>query len=490
MIDQKQAKLDFKSVGFMLLEPIALVKSPVKSRCLTCGIEVSQNYLQVKNRIKRNTGLMGCRKCFKRRDDADVEQILLDAGLQPIDAYPGAGVPWKFRCTTCGEVSSRRLSQIQTGKGCPICGQRNRVDPRWVSSSEAVEDFRLANLKPLDPYPGKATVKWRATCLRCNREVSPKLREVRAGQGGCKFCARTAQAATRRRSEVEVRQLFSDSNLVLLSSYESNRKTVEARCSICSKSFSLRVSTVEDGLGCPYCNQRRVDPVDAIAVMKGFGLEPLEPYPGSPQRKWKCRCTKCESIVTPRFSSARHGIGICPHCSGKVVDVAKAVELMRTRGLEPLVDFPGSVKPWLCKCVNCNRETSPAYNSIYSKAKGGCKWCADKGINYQAPSIVYLITNDELGAHKIGIAAQTSQRMKAHKRNGWQTFKTLKTEDGYIAKKIEDDVLNWWRSELGLGHFLLPEQMPQGGFTETADSMQITLVETWEKVLKYAKKHD
>jgi hypothetical protein len=70
-------------------------------------------------------------------------------------------------------------------------------------------------------------------------------------------------------------------------------------------------------------------------------------------------------------------------------------------------------------------------------------------------------------------------RLADHRRGGWETFKTLPTENGYIAKQVEDAVLKWWRQELGLAYYLLPEQMPQGGFSETVDAAEVELEETW-----------
>lgn len=488
-MDQAKVKADFEKIGLILLDEVKTVKDKtVRSECQKCGQIIYYSYFQVKQRIKRDTGLTGCRKCFKKLDHTFAEEIMRKAGLRPLEPYPGALPPWRFKCDSCGNESKRRFADIQMGKGCPICGMKNRSDSRWVTEEEALENFREAGLEPTEKYPGKAQLPWNSKCLTCGEMVHPTLREIRAGQGGCRFCAKVSAAAKIRRSRKEVETLFRSKGMELLSEYVRNRTPVEARCLVCSKVSSVLVKTVEEGLGCPYCNQRRVDPVEAVEVMRSYGLEPLEPYPGNPHAKWQCKCTKCANTVTPVWAHARHGRGICPHCSGSIVNVEQAIELMRSRGLEPLVVFPGSAKPWLCRCENCGRETSPQYNAIYSKSRGGCKWCADKGIDYAAPSIVYLITNKELGAHKIGIAAETSQRMVAHSREGWVTYKTLHVVDGYTAKQVEDQVLSWWRHDLGLAHFLLPEQMPQGGFSETVDADEVDLPLTWEQVVRAHRK--
>lgn len=480
VMDQKTVASDFAAVGLKLIDEVMTVKdSNVRSECMKCGAVVTYSYLQVKQRLKRNTGLTGCRRCFKRLSQSEVNRVMLDAGLTPLGLYVGALEPIEFECQECHERSFRRFADIQMGKGCPKCGMRNRTDSRWVSSEEALAQFRAANLEPLEPYPGKSRLPWRSKCLVCSEVVAPTLQVIRKGQGGCKYCGKRSMASKRRRSQEEVEHTFSSAGLTLLSDYKSNRDALLTRCNSCKKTFEIHFKTAQIGLGCPYCNSRRVDPGDAERLMRAHGLEPLEPYPGAPNLKWRCRCLRCANEVTPQYSYAKHGRGLCPHCSRTIVNVEQAIELMLSRGLEPLENFPGSNKPWRCRCEVCGRETSPTYGTIYSKPKGGCKWCADTGIDYAAPSIVYLITHKEFGAHKIGIAAITSTRMNSHKREGWETFKTLATENGYIAKQVEDAVLNWWREERGLAHYLLLEQMPQGGFSETVDASEISLLETW-----------
>ena len=50
------------------------------------------------------------------------------------------------------------------------------------------------------------------------------------------------------------------------------------------------------------------------------------------------------------------------------------------------------------------------------------------------------------------------------------------------AYEIEQAVLTWLRDDLGLPQYLLPEQMPQRGHTETVDASEIDLRTIWAKV--------
>jgi hypothetical protein len=78
-----------------------------------------------------------------------------------------------------------------------------------------------------------------------------------------------------------------------------------------------------------------VDPIEAEGVMLAAGFEPLTPYPGS-LRPWDCRCLKCGRKSTPAYSAVRYmGTG-CRYCAGNLVDPVDALADMRKAGLEPL----------------------------------------------------------------------------------------------------------------------------------------------------------
>jgi hypothetical protein len=57
---------------------------------------------------------------------------------------------------------------------------------------------------------------------------------------------------------------------------------------------------------------------------------------------------------------------------------------------------------------------------------------------------------------------------------------------GSAAVAIEDDVLGWWRTGLGLPSYLRSDQMPQGGWTETVTAARIDLAATVARVCELA----
>lgn len=58
---------------------------------------------------------------------------------------------------------------------------------------------------------------------------------------------------------------------------------------------------------------KRLDPVEAVAIMRAAGFEPEGPYPGS-GAPWKCICLKCGDECAPRFSKVRVRGSGCRRC--------------------------------------------------------------------------------------------------------------------------------------------------------------------------------
>ena len=135
----------------------------------------------------------------------------------------------------------------------------------------------------------------------------------------------------------------------------------------------------------------------------------------------------------------------------------------------------------------CGREVAPTWGSV--RLSGGCKYCSTSLVNLIAPAYLYLITNKELNAHKIGISGHgaTVNRLERHKRLGWESYAVLDLDTGEEAYEIEEKILEWLRFDLQLPKYLVSEQMPQGGHTETVDGAEIDLATIWSKVEELSK---
>jgi hypothetical protein len=97
---------------------------------------------------------------------------------------------------------------------------------------------------------------------------------------------------------------------------------------------------------------------------------------------------------------------------------------------------------------------------------------------------VYLLTNAEFGAYKIGIAGAATKRRTILARRGWETYKTYAFEHGRNARQVENAILRWWRTDLGLQ----PHLAAGDGWTETLDADALSLVDIWDRVTLEASK--
>lgn len=256
---------------------------------------------------------------------------------------------------------------------------------RWDPSA-AVEVMRSAQLEPLEPYVNNRT-PWRATCMVCGQQVAPRFEVVRRG-GGCGFCAgnvRISAEDAERRAKAQ--------GFEALEPYPGARNPWKCRCLTCGLVGSPRPDDVFRGRGCYGCglkrrvDARRLDPRIAVRSMQAAGLEPIEPFVNA-LRPWRCMCMRCRREVTPRYAGVQQGQGGCSFCaSNAAVPHPVALKALEDQGLAPLEPFPGSNRPWRCRCITCGADVAPRYTDIKQKAVA-CRYCSSRrrGVALRKPA--------------------------------------------------------------------------------------------------------
>lgn len=356
-----------------------------------------------------------------RIDSLAAAKVMCAAGLEPLVNYPGAREKWSCRCVKCGRLVSPNYDSVRRGasSGCKWCG-REGASAKYRANGKDMAVALAAEryLEPLEPYSGMTT-PWRCRCLRCGVEVFVRAHDLKVS-GGCAACGHAEGGAKNRHPERVV-----------------------------------------------------------VGLLRDAGFEPLEPYPGV-MTPWNCRCLTCGKSTTKTLNDIKNRVLGCRWCLRLIVDPDSAVKIMRNAGLEPLTGYPGSSKPWSCRCLHCRTIVSPYYCSVVS-GQGGCRWCAKHGFNASEDAIVYLIENPAYGAVKIGVADTKGSRLKKHGKHGWQILVTVCVL-GERALAIEKVILSWWRTDLGLLPFLSKSEMPQFGWTETVDADAISIPATIERI--------
>ena len=342
--------------------------------------------------------------------------------------------------------------------------------------------MKKSGFKVLVSYPGSNT-PWKSQCQTCKKITSPTYWNVSRGIG-CKFCSKRAVDPKDAVLAMKARGFRT------LEPFPGAVNSWLVQCLTCKKEFKTVFHSLSSVSRCKFCSNVVLDESELISRLKELKLKPLEKYQ-SAKIPWKCKCLVCNHIVQPTWNRIKQGRGHCAYCAQRRVDIPVAVKFMKSVGLKPLVDFPGSSKPWKCKCLVCNLEVTPRWSDL-QRGQGGCSNCADWGLNYQKSGYIYLITNKKLNAHKIGIAnsyksKKYDDRMYQHEKQGWVLYKRVNFETVQKASDIETSVLKWLRLEVGLPIFLSPRQMPRGGHTETVDATEIDLPTIWAKVEELIK---
>ena len=100
------------------------------------------------------------------------------------------------------------------------------------------------------------------------------------------------------------------------------------------------------------------------------------------------------------------------------------------------------------------------------------------------------MTHSDFQSVKVGIGNYDNamDRIKTHIKGGWETFRVFDFATGEAAKVCEKNVLEWVRKTLKLGIHLNKELMPFGGYSETIDMNEVSIMEL-EKYTKQVIKN-
>ncbi|HTT54176.1 MAG TPA: hypothetical protein VMH35_22525 [Streptosporangiaceae bacterium] len=174
-----------------------------------------------------------------------------------------------------------------------------------ILEEDAVKAMLERGTQPLDPFPGTQK-PWRCRCLTCGDESSPRYNDVvNKGTGSCNGTCRSRKIAAK---------LTRDASA-------------------------------------------------AAAIMISNGWEPIGDYPGA-GKPWPSTCRECGIIKRKRLSQVQVGAAGCTNCEGRDIDDESARKVMLDAGLEPLVEYPGGLRPWLSRCMTCGHMGSPCYSKV------------------------------------------------------------------------------------------------------------------------------
>jgi len=362
------------------LEPIVPFKtndSPWQSKCLICGLESSPSLKSIKNKASSRKG---CRYCAPNApiSPEQARDLMMAANLEPLENFLGSASKWKCKCLKCQSIVYPSYSSIKRGQGgCLNCAGL------LVNPAEAERLFIANDLQPLVPYPGAGS-PWRSIHKLCGREVTPTYSNIRIGHSGCKYCIGNFVDGEK------AKKVFLANGLLPLEPYKNALVGWKSIHQECGREVSPRYNTVQQGSsGCQYCAGNL--PISEEVARNLFienGLIPQEKFPGT-QKSWKSIHKKCGKLVFPQYSSIQQGGGGCKHCAGNFIEPVNAIELFKSKGLDPIESYPGSSKPWKSIHKDCGRVVSPIYSSV-QQGQGGCGYCAGNVVDPKIARLLFI----------------------------------------------------------------------------------------------------
>ena len=495
ILDSTEVDRLFRASGMEPLAPYLGASKPRKSRCLTCGKIGTPTYTTLR------TGHLGCKDCgYKivksklislKRDLKKIEQIFSNANLEPLEEYSGALNPRRCRCLVCKKIVSPRYGSLQQGQGgCIFCGAKLRGENQRTSQETADAVCASKNITPLEPFVSADTPR-ACKCNVCEKTSKSRLKELVSGHAsGCRYCGYRNAGLAKRLGQDLVDLVFYEKNLRPKEPYRGASIPRLCECLICGTLVKPQYASLKSGQGgCLKCGYEKGGKKNAmpesiaLKILTQAKLKPLEAYPGR-DKPWKCIHTSCGRKVKPSIASISNGRGGCIKCgreqtsSKQRTPQSVAIAIMTNASFKPLEKYTSRVKPWKSIHLKCGYEVKPTLANV---AKGsGCKYCAETGIDYKAPGILYLLKHEKFQTLKVGISSVKAKKIRipTHKKYGWKLIRQWNLDTANTALTIETIVISKWRNELGAPVALTPKDMPQGGFSETAALVYVNLEDT------------
>lgn len=321
------------------------------------------------------------------------------------EAFPDGRMDRKWVCTTCHCGFIAKPYDMVRGLGCPYCTGR-RTDPNRTSLKAKYPKIAkmLAPRNPItaDRIHYTSTNAYYFTCPDCGRESMAKLNDVISGKYTCPYCNERKvipETTSLKAKYPEIAAHWSDKN-------DRGPETVLPtspmrflwHCDECGNDYYDSPQDMVNGVGCPYCNERMVDPLRTSLqalypdVAKYWSTEkngrgPETVFPTS-QLRYLWHCDECGCDFTAAVREMVNWGG-CPYCNERMVDPlrtslkAKHPEIAalwsdkNDRGPETV--FPTSNMRFLWHCDDCGNDYSDSPQDMVNGA--GCPYCNERMVD-------------------------------------------------------------------------------------------------------------
>ena len=238
-VDPKDAVAAMIKRGFKTLEPFPGATRPWKVQCVDC----KRRYKTTFHSLNTSTRCTYC-SGFKL-DQSEVQKLLFDLKLQSLEPFPGARSAWKMKCLRCNRIVNPSWTHLsdkkRNVKGCAFCSKKR------VHMDDILKLLKEKNLKPIGQFVNGKT-PWLCQCLKCKREVFPRMNDLKNQKSGCIYCAGL------RIDEKNAIKLANKNGFTPLVPYPGAKRGWECICNICGQISKPHYTSMQQGINrCKFC---------------------------------------------------------------------------------------------------------------------------------------------------------------------------------------------------------------------------------------------
>lgn len=224
------------------------------------------------------------------------------------------------------------------------------------------------------------------------------------------------------------------------------------KCEIGHVWESTVLGVVKSSEGCPICSNHQVLPgfndlatTHPELAKDAFNWDPTTLTAGSGVKvNWIC---KLGHVYGMRIGSRTHMRQNCPYCGNQTVlpgfnDFATIHPelLVEAIGWDTTSVTSGSNVKQLWRCEK-GHDWMATPKSRTSSSKSGCPSCSKTGFDPNADGWLYLLNHPDWEMTQIGITNYPDDRLKQHKKLGWEVVEIRGPMDGLLARKWESSIL-------------------------------------------------
>ena len=207
--------------------------------------------------------------------------------------------------------------------------------------------------------------------------------------------------------------------------------------------------------GCPICSNRKLltgfndfaTRFPELAI-EAVGWNPSMELSGSGNKKrWRCKLGHEWDAKVVQRAVAQTG---CPVCAGQTLlvgfnDLATThPNLAReANGWDAKLHSPGDAAKKSWKCSEGHIWKAPISNR--SRLESGCPTCSNSGFDPNADGYFYFLEHPMWEMFQIGITNVPDDRLRRHKKLGWNVVELRGPMDGHLTRQWETSILRMLR---------------------------------------------